>query len=166
MSVNWKDDSSPARLYAYAAAHVSGEFDCTVPTWDIYCDLREAMIWALLITGFPSKSQWAITESNWKQVYKRLYVLERTRGCYRRYNNGHHKVREMYFTPAEVRSMIGLEVNAGNKSDAEFKNHINRLLMEDAEARLKNHEAEKLSDDKYAWERRQMNAALGVPNEH
>ena len=132
MSVNWEDTSSPARIKAHAAANASGEFDHTIPTWDIYCDLREALIWALLITGFPAKSQWEITDKNWGELYNRLQILERVNGCYRRYNNGIHKTRDMYFTPAEVFSMVGLSVNAGNKSDAEFKKYIWTKLTDDA----------------------------------
>jgi len=137
MSVNWEDKTSPARLYAIAAAEADGEFNPDVPTWGIYADLREALIWALLITGFPTKSAWQITESNWQQLYKRLSILERINGCYRIYNNGDHATRSVWFTPEEIRSMVGLSVNAGNKSDAEFKKYIFGKLMERAEENLR-----------------------------
>lgn len=157
MSVNWQDTDSPARIKALAAAEASGEFDCEVPTWDIYCDLREALIWALLITGFPPKSGWGITEKNWEQVYKRLYVVERIGaiGCYRRYNNGrYNSTRDMYFTPQEVKSMIGLSVNAGNKTDAEFRKYVISRLMEDASQSLGDSLDDR--DDPYYRERRSM----------
>lgn len=137
MSVTWEDSTSPARLKAHAAAHASGEFNSMNPTWCIYCDLREALIWALLVTGFPTKSEWAVTESNWQQLYERLSILERINGCYRIYNNGDHPSREVWFTPEEIRSMVGLSVNAGNKSDAEFKKYIFSRLMERVEANMR-----------------------------
>ena len=137
MSVSWQDTDSPARLKAHAAANASGEFDHTVPTWDIYCDLREALIWALLITGFPPKSGWGINDKNWKELYRRLQILERVNGCYRIYNNGDHGTRSVWFSPEEIRSMVGLSVNAGNKSDAEFKKYIFGKLNERPEACLR-----------------------------
>ena len=150
MSVSWEDNSSPARMKAHAAAMVSGEFDNTVPTWDIYCDLREALIWALLVTGFPTKSGWEITERNWKQVYARLCVLEQVNGCYRIYNNGDQLPRSVWFTPEEIRSMVGLHVNAGNKSDAEFKTYIFGKLMEKADANLR--DLGESYEDEYQYE--------------
>lgn len=160
MSVNWEDATSPAREYAYAAATKSGEFDPSVPTWDIYCDLREALIWALLVTGFPAGSQWAITDSNWKQVFKRLYVIERIPaiGCFRIYNNGDKPARSMFFTPEEVKSMIGLAVNAGNKTDAEFKKFVMKKMTEGAEQSIRDCLDDTLNP--YYWERRHMKWAL------
>ena len=149
MSVHWEAGETSAHKLAYKAACASGEFDHTVPSWDIYCDLRHALIMALLVTGFPAKSSWQITEQNWKAVYVRLQILERIIGCQRRYNNGAgNPTRDMYFTPEEVKSMIGLAVNAGNKSDAEFKKYIWNKLLEGATDRLTPIER----DDPYYWE--------------
>ena len=136
MSVSWQDSTSPARVKAIAAAEASGEFDHTVPTWGVYADLREALIWALLITGFPTKSAWEITERNWQAVYERLCILEQVNGCFRIYNNGDRKSRSVFFSPEEVRSMVGLSVNAGNKSDAEFRKYIHCKLQERATSSL------------------------------
>lgn len=152
MSVNWQDSTSVARKKAYADATVNGEFDSTVPSWMEYADLREALIMALLSTGFPPKSQWAITEKNWKEIYRRLHVLERVSGCYRVYNNGEYKPRKIYFIPEEVWSMVGLSVNAGNKSDAEFRKMMFDRLMRDADASLESADAN--MDDPYWRERR------------
>jgi hypothetical protein len=152
MSVNWEDSTSPARLKAVEAANASGEFDSTVPTWDIYCDLREALIWALLITGFPPKSGWGLNEDNWKAIYCRLQILERVNGCSRRYNNGAgNPTRDMYFTALEVESMVGLSVNAGNKTDAEFKKDIWKQLLEGATGRLT--PSSRVEEDPYYWEK-------------
>lgn len=161
MSVNWEDNSSPARLKAHAAANESGEFDHTVPTWDIYCDLREALIWALLATGFPAKSEWAITEKNWEALYARLHVLERVNGCQRRYNNGSHKTRDMFFTVEEVKSMVGLSVNAGNKTDTEFRKYImTKLIGEPRDKLVSFHNPSERETDPYWWERALMVNAL------
>jgi hypothetical protein len=155
MSVNWQDSTSPARVYALAAAEITGEFDSEGTTWGIYCDLREALIWALLATGFPPKSDWGITEKNWEKVYSRLAIWETVRGCSRTYNNGNKASREVFFTPEEIRSMIGFSVNAGTKSDAEFRKFIFNHLEGDAHTTLERciNPAQIDIDDPYRWER-------------
>ena len=152
MSVNWQDSTSPARLKAVTAANESGEFDHTVPTWSIYADLREALIYALLMTGFPGRSEWAITEDNWRAVYVRLQILEQVRGCYRVYNNGAGTPRSMWFTPEEIKSMVGMSVNAGNKTDAQFRKRMFDLMTEDATAQLPCFSPDK-DEDPYRWEK-------------
>jgi hypothetical protein len=155
MSVNWQDSDSEARKYAYAAAMESGEFDCSGTTWGIYCDLREALIWTLLLTGFPTRSEWAITEGNWSEMYCRLHILEKVNGCYRTYNNGDKASREVFFTPEEVKSMIGLSVNAGNKSAADFRTYISQRLEADATNSLDRctNPSPRDVDDPYRWEK-------------
>jgi hypothetical protein len=155
MSVNWQDSTSPARLYAIAAAEASGEFVSTGTTWGIYCDLRDALIWSLLATGFPSRSTWAITEKNWEQVYSRVAIYEAVRGCQRTYNNGDKPSREVFFTPEEIRSMIGFSVNAGTKSDAEFRKWIFMHLEGDAIRTLDQciDPPQRDTDDPYRWEK-------------
>jgi hypothetical protein len=155
MSVNWKDTDSEARVYAYAAAMESGEFDSEGTTWSIYCDLREALIWALLATGFPPNSDWGITKKNWEQVYLRLAIWETARGCSRTYNNGDNASREVFFTPEEIRSMIGFSVNAGTKTNAEFKKFIFMHLEGDANTKLDRcvNPAKRDIDDPYRWEK-------------
>ena len=155
MAVHWQDSTSPARIKALAAAEASGEFDPKVPTWDIYCDLREALIWALLSVGFPKDSPWEITEKNWQKIYVRLNILEKANGCRRIYNNGTHKSREVFFTPQEIESMVGLSVNAGNKSDAEFKKNMMDSLLDDAQAKLEGwtEPNERFKKDPYYWEK-------------
>jgi hypothetical protein len=155
MSVNWQDSTSPARLYAIAAAEASGEFVSTGTTWGIYCDLRDALIWSLLITGFPTRSEWAITEGNWNEIYCRLNILEKVNGCYRTYNNGSKTSRKIFFTPEEIKSMIGLSVNAGNKSANEFRTYIFQRLEADAVSSLDRciNPSERDTDDPYRWEK-------------
>ena len=136
MSVNWDCGKTAAHKHAKEAASISGEFDYKVPTWDVFCDLRVALIWALLIVKFPKDSCWKITEKNWEVVYKRLHILERVNGCYRKYGNGIKKTRDMYFKPEEIKSMIGMAVNAGDMSDAKFKTYIYRQLMDRADVNI------------------------------
>jgi hypothetical protein len=114
----------------------------------------------LIITRFPAGSQWAITDSNWEQVFKRLYVIERIPaiGCFRIYNNGDKPARKMFFTPEEVKSMIGLAVNAGNLTDAEFKTYVMKKMTEGAEQSIKDSLDDTLKP--YYRERRQMKWAL------
>ena len=149
MAINWDCGETTAHKHAHEAACVSGEFDYTEPTCDVFTDLREALIWGLIAVGFPSKSPWQITEKNWQVIYKRLHIYEATQGCKRIYNNGSRKAREVYFTPPEIKSMIGMKVNAGNKSDTVFKNFILKRLDEEADVRL----APGRHNDPYYWEK-------------
>lgn len=127
MAVNWDCAECAAHHSALAKANESGEFDHTVKEWDEYTDLREALIWALLITKFPANSKWKITENNWEETYRRLHALERVNGCYREYFMGKDEpVRKVYFTPAEIHSMIGMKVNAGNQSLATWKTYLHK----------------------------------------
>ena len=132
MAVNWECSECEAYLTAKKFADDSKE-------WREFADLREALIWGLLCTGFPPKSDWAITEKNWEQVYTRLRIKENVQGCSRIYHPASEgeKPRKMWFTPEEVHSMIGLGVNAGNKSDTEFKNWCYKAMAEEPEAGLR-----------------------------
>ena len=126
MSVHWNH----AECKAYQEAK---EYDDDSPEWTAYSRLLQSLVWGLLIAKFPSKSGWAITEENWQTVYQRLYIVERAFGPYRTYNS---KPSD-YFTPAEIHSMVGLQVNAGNQSDAEFNKHIIRSMNESSNRRLR-----------------------------
>jgi hypothetical protein len=132
MAVNWECSECEAYLTAKKFADDSKE-------WREFADLRESLIWALLVTGFPPKSEWAITEKNWEQVYARLKALETVSGAYRIYTplkKGEPR-RKVYFTPEEIHSMIGLAVNAGNKSPTEWKNWLVNRIAEDSDAALR-----------------------------
>lgn len=151
MSVSWNAGDTSAHKIARKAANASGEFDPTVKEWEEYTDLREALIWALLIVKFPPNSGWGITESNWREIYSRLYILEHaTDNCYRVYNvpdkddptRAGRDVRKVYFTPAEIHSMIGMTVNAGNLSSAKFKTYIWNRLQEIPSNKLERFDAE------------------------
>ena len=151
MAVNWDCGDCAAHHKAMEAAMVSGEFDYTVKEWDEFTDLREALIWALLVTKFPDKSSWKITEKNWKEVYVRLNILEKVRSCYRIYSvpdkNDPTKAsrtekRKVYFSPEEVHSMIGMAVNAGNTTDRKFQCTIYNMLREGADRSLEAYEKE------------------------
>jgi hypothetical protein len=137
MSVNSESGECAAYKKAHEAACVSGEFDHTVKEWDEFYDLREALIWALLITKFPHNSRWKITEKNWEEIYQRLYILEKVNGAYRSYFMGNDKPnRKVYFTPEEIYSMIGMSVNAGNLTTAKYKTYIYKELNDRAIRKL------------------------------
>jgi hypothetical protein len=143
MAVHWDCSECALHHSALAKANESGTFDHTVKEWDEYTDLREALIWALLITKFPNKSDWKITEKNWEEVYRRLHILERVSGAYRMYHMGKDQPdRKMYFTPEEVHSMIGMSVNSGTQTEAEFKTYIYKQLAGDANRSLAKYKEE------------------------
>jgi len=127
MSVNWEC----AKCEAYLIAK---EFGKGSPEWTAFADMRESLIWVLLVTGFPSKSGWVITEKNWEEVYLRIAAIERVADAYRIYHpaEGETKSKKVYFTPEEIHSMIGFAVNAGNKSITEFKKWLYERAIEDA----------------------------------
>lgn len=136
MPVNWECSKCAAYKVARSIAEKNGEFDSKTEEWIEFADLREALIWALLVVKFPPKSVWAITEQNWQTIYKRLYMLEKVGGAYRSYMNKD----DVYFSPEEIHSMIGFRVNAGSMSDAEYKKYIYTVLSRDAETNLVSYE--------------------------
>lgn len=164
MSVNWECGDTAAHKHAYQAmkdagigSDENGDWERIIPTWDIYCDLREALIWSLVGVKFPANSSWVITEDNWEAVYRRVHIYEKITGCSRRYNNGTRrgdKTRDMYFQPEEIKSMIGLRVNAGNATDAEFRKNMYDRLWDMADQMLKSYYRDLDKDDPYEWERK------------
>lgn len=162
MSVNWECGDTAAHKHAYQAmkdagigSDEDGTWESIIPTWDIYCDLREALIWSLVGVKFPAKSSWCITEDNWEEVYRRVHIYEEITGCSRKYNNGAGKpTRDMYFQPEEIKSMIGLSVNAGNATDAEFRKNMMGRLMDSANQHLRSYYSDLDKDDPYEWERK------------
>jgi len=133
MSLNWNS----SKCAAYIAAD---KFDTESDEWKEYVVLRDTLVFTLMPVGFPSKSEWAITESNWQQVYMRLNIYERAAGAMRLSIEDNVK-QDVFITPAEVHSMIGLAVNVGNKSDAEFKKMIFERLVERPSNEVENFEA-------------------------
>ena len=127
MSVNW--ECGPCSAYQTAK-----EFDEDSTEWREFCVLRDALIWALLVTGFPPKSAWKITPENWEEIFHRLFIVEKIGGPYRTGPKG----KAVKFTPEEVHSMIGLSVNAGNKSETEFYKWVKTNLRERSKVHLSN----------------------------
>ena len=127
MAVNWEC----AKCEAYLTVK---EFGKGSPEWMAFADMRESLIWVLLVTGYPSKSGWQITEKNWEEIYLRIAAVERVAGAYRIYHpaEGETKSKKVYFTPEEIHSMIGFAVNAGNKSITEFKKWLYERAIRDA----------------------------------
>lgn len=135
MSVNWNATKCPAQVEA-------NEFPKDSDQLKDYVNMRDSLIWALLVTGFPPKSPWVITEANWRTLYKRIAILERVVGVYRLKWNEQTgwKKCEIYFTPADIQSMIGLSVNAGNRTDAEFRKYIMQKLFEQVSEKVVEHD--------------------------
>lgn len=132
MSVNWNVSECPAFIEAKKHDEDSKE-------WAEFCNLRESLCWALLVTGFPPKSDWAITKGNWQEIFRRLHAVESMYGVYRsRFTDDLDSI-EVPFTPAEVESMIGMRVNAGNLSDTEFWKKLMRTSREAADRELRDH---------------------------
>jgi len=118
MSLDW-DSSSCAEYQRVKALKDAAEGDeTTCPEWHEFVSLRESAVWTSLFTGFP-KGTWSITEENWHEMFRRFNLYERVRGATR----GQRGV-PLYFTPAEVRKLIGLRTNAGNKTDAKFHSDL------------------------------------------
>jgi hypothetical protein len=120
MSIRW-DCSDTAAFDAVS------EHDADSDKWRDYCNLRDSVIYAMLVVGFPAKSEWKITNSNWKEVYARLHMYERGTYAWRTLN-----LEPVYFTPDEIKSLVGLEVNAGNKTDAEFTKSLMAAMRKSA----------------------------------
>ena len=127
MSVNWKCSDCEA----FKAIKELGDEDEAVQEFRW---LRDSLIYALLATGFPSKSPWEITEGNVDEVFLRLSSLEKIGGAYR---VRHSTQEDIPFTYDEVRSMIGLRVNAGNKSHTEWLRHLWTIHKDNAKHQIK-----------------------------
>ena len=136
MPVTWDCGECQAYIDAVAALpETDDDSKYDTKDWTRFADLREALIWGLLAVGFPAGS-WKITEKNWREVYKRLHIMEIVGGVYRSYYRKDKPNKDVYFSASEVHSMIGLSVNAGNKSKAEFKKMIMNKLEDKAKYRL------------------------------
>ena len=132
MSVNW--DCSKCEGY-----HAAKEFGDDSPEWITFADMRESLIWILLVTKFPPKSGWSITEKNWEEIYTRIVAVEKVSDAYRIYSPAEDEteVKKIYFTPDEIHSMIGFSVNAGNSSKTEFMKWMYKRATQNAEYDLK-----------------------------
>lgn len=153
MPVQWETGETEAyKIAAKAAKAHTEDFDSENQVWLDFCYLREAMIWALLVVKFPAGDNWKISQKNWEEIYRRLYLLEKVNGPYRVFcvpdkddptKASATETREEYFTPEEIHSMIGLSVNAGNLTDAKFKNYIYKEWVAKAAYNLKKFEEER-----------------------
>ena len=136
MSVNWQ--CSDCAAYK----HAMEEFDEKSEEWSRFCNMRNSLIYATLITCYPSdKGGWGITEENWKEMWARVSIVEKVVGAYRRecvavVGTDNRKITDRYFTPEEIHSMIGLQTNAGTKTRKEFEKHMLEILWRDANEKL------------------------------
>lgn len=131
MAVNWQCTTCAA----YKAAMTKDEDS---DDWREFVSLRDSLIYALLVTQFPviddDGGHWAIMKDNWEETYIRLYMYEHAMQPMR--VDPKIGAPKIYFTPSEVRSMIGLHVNAGTQSQEDFEQHLLRLIRRDGEYKL------------------------------
>ena len=129
MSLNW----NVAETQAWKDAQ---DHDEDSPEWLEFVNLRETLIWATLMTGYPAKSSWEITENNWEVMFERLHIVERVFGAYRFKHGEDNTRRPIYVTPDDVKSFIGMRTNAGNKTAAEFNKMVMNKLKENARNKM------------------------------
>ena len=128
MSVTYNYGTCEAYLAAKEHEDDSGE-------WRDFTLLLSTMVMMLLVVKFPKDSEWGITDSNWRDVFSRFRRFEIVDGAWRYLQKQPRKI-----TPQEVRSMIGLRVNAGNQTQAQFEKILKTRLIEAAEAALRDDE--------------------------
>lgn len=92
----------------------------TDATWRI----TDIMIWATMFVGIPE-----ITESNYKEFYARLSLIERLNGTFLNLNGS-----PRYITLEEVERRVGLSTNAGTITRAQFTkqkvgNYFNKITQ-------------------------------------
>lgn len=88
----------------------------------------ECMIWLTMAIGIN-----VITEKNAEEVFKRVNMVETVSGAYRTIAGG----GKVFFTLAEVKSLIGLSTNASAKTALQFDKGIMRILKENASQELR-----------------------------
>lgn len=71
--------------------------------------LTETLIWASLSTGIGT-----LKESNYREAFARLAMIEKLNGAFRRTPQG----QPVYLTLAEVRAHVGLYTNASFKDES------------------------------------------------
>jgi len=78
-------------------------------------NLTESLIWGTMAIGIGS-----ITEKNWREVYFRTFLWERTVGAYRKTTNKDGVLASCYVTAEDIQAHIGLSTNVSKESDAKF----------------------------------------------
>jgi hypothetical protein len=94
---------------------------------DAVWPITNALIWGTMSVGMNS-----ISEVDWKEFYRRCYMIETIHGSWLNFNG---KPRPI--TPEDVKSHIGLKTNASNLTNAKFKNDIDRRLRYAADTILR-----------------------------
>ena len=96
---------------------------------------KDDAIWPItnaLIMGTMSVGMRSIDETNWKEFYTRVHIIESI--------HGHWLLKEgkpRLITPQDVYDHIGLNTNATHISNAKFKNDIDRRFREQAKHMIK-----------------------------
>lgn len=97
---------------------------------------------ALVGCRFPTDSggNWAITEKNWKKVFMRLHTWEHLFGAFRQDRSMDGPPKDIWITPKEVHSLVGMTVNAGTETDTQFKKHVWEIQQRQAQDALNAYE--------------------------
>lgn len=143
MSLNW-DTSECERYQKLKAAHlarVAANLEASDKEVEFesgmleFIELRDAVVWGTLCTRYPP-GPWKITEENWKEMFTRLLTYEKLYGAMRKKSLGGFESMDIFFTPEEIRSLIGLTTNVGNYTNRQFWAEIARRLKEQAKDHL------------------------------
>jgi|SRR5687767_4197389 len=81
----------------------------------------------------------AITEKNWKKIFSRIYAVERALGGMR--FNPDKAGEKVYFTPAEIKSFIGMTANVVDESDASFRKRLYGMMEDSANREIRKAES-------------------------
>ena len=139
MSVNFKCGDCPAYLAAM-------EFDEESNEWKDFTNMRHCLMMVLVSVQFPKGPSWAITKQNWEEVFIRVHMWEQVIGALRlgfeqvdSDDNGKPPLEKIsiYFTPDEIESMIGFQVNAGAQTDKQYDSHLGTVLRRNAQTELR-----------------------------
>lgn len=142
MAINARWTNCPAYLKAKDTESGSDE-------WAYFNNLSYVLSMALVGVEFPQANDkihdtpWAITEENWEEVFLRISVWEHIFGALRVGWENDDDVetsspKDLPFKPDEIKSMIGMSVNAGSQTDYEFGIHVYRVMKQKAQDKLTN----------------------------
>lgn len=100
-----------------------------------------SLAYAMMVCKFPDKSEWGITEDNWREVYTRVNAYELLCGAMRTAKCADGSAPVM-FTASEIQDLIGFTVNVGTQTDRQFwsnmrKHHIENTNRETASDKAK-----------------------------
>jgi hypothetical protein len=94
------------------------------PQWN---SATMGLVWAAI----PCAWGWSITEANYREVFTRLNMYERTMGAMRSKDR-----TDLLFTLEEVKNHIGMTVNVSPKSSTKFHGDLAKMIRHESEREL------------------------------